>query len=91
MEYVRLSEHERAYHGGRGPPLPPPCDGQIALDEAQAALLSECDGRVRLADGIHGRTEQRNFQLDAGGLNYKWRSTACRDFCPVCLRTTMRP
>ncbi len=42
-------------------------DGEVAVDDAHAALLGHGDGEARLGDGIHGGGEQRGVQGDVAG------------------------
>jgi hypothetical protein len=39
-------------------------DGQIAMDDAQAALLRQRDRHVRLGDRVHGGADDGNVQAD---------------------------
>ncbi len=39
-------------------------DGEIAMHDADAALLRHGDGHARLGHGVHGRREQRGVQRD---------------------------
>ena len=39
----------------------------IFVDDADAALLGQCDGQRRLGHRVHGRRDQRNIQADAPG------------------------
>ena len=42
-------------------------DGEVAVDDAHAALLGHGDGEARLGDGVHGGGEQRGVQGDVAG------------------------
>ena len=42
-------------------------DGQIAMHDADAALLRHGDGHARLGHGVHGRGEQRGVERDVAG------------------------
>jgi hypothetical protein len=42
-------------------------DGEVAMDDAHAALLGHGDGEAGLGDGIHGCGEQRGVQRDVAG------------------------
>src|SRR5690606_14542471 len=37
-------------------------DGEVLVDDAEAALAGHRDGRGRLGDGVHGRGQQRDVQ-----------------------------
>ena len=39
-------------------------DGEVAMDDAHAALLRHGDGEARLGDGVHGGGHQRSVQRD---------------------------
>ena len=36
-------------------------DGEVAMDDAEAALLGHGDGHARLGDGVHRGGEQRAY------------------------------
>ena len=42
-------------------------DGQIAVDDPQAALLGHGDGHARLGHGVHGRADQGHAKFNVAG------------------------
>ena len=42
-------------------------DGEVAVDDAHAALLGHGDGQARLGDGVHGGGHQRGVEGDVAG------------------------
>jgi hypothetical protein len=42
-------------------------DGEIAVDDAEPALLSHGDGHARFGHRVHGSADERNTQLDVAG------------------------
>jgi hypothetical protein len=39
-------------------------DGEVAVDDAEAALLGHGDGQARLGDGVHGGGHERGGEGD---------------------------
>jgi hypothetical protein len=50
-------------------------DGEVLVDDADAALLRERDGESGLGDGVHGRGDERDVERDGAG-EASWRSVA---------------
>ena len=42
-------------------------DGEVAVDDAEAALLGHGDGHAGLGDGVHGSGEERGVEGDVAG------------------------
>ena len=49
--------------------ISPACcvDGEVAVDDAEAALLGHGDGEARFGDGVHGGGHQRGVERDVAG------------------------
>ncbi len=42
-------------------------DGEVAMDDAESALLRHCDGHAGFGHGVHGGADQRNLEHDVAG------------------------
>ena len=42
-------------------------DGHVAVNDPDAALLRQCDGQMRLGNGVHGGADNRNIEGDIPG------------------------
>ena len=57
-------------------------DGEVAMDDAEAALLGHGDGHARFGDGVHGGGEQRGGEGDALGEPGRGGDLGGRNFTP---------
>jgi hypothetical protein len=57
-------------------------DGEVAMDNAEAALLGHSNGHAGFGDGVHGGREQRRGEGDALGKAGRSGNLRGRDFTP---------